>query len=560
MASKTIRALACALLLESTACQQLNMPSVTDGACDLGTLPARVRDVDNLCCFAAASNPGARCAGGVSCDVPCAEELLPFLGDCHPMIDKIFDGDDGTEDGIAAEFDSVFDACMAIDPAEALAALADLKASGRCTDAQLNGVGETAVGEAPCADERLGCPHLIASGFMTCAADFGPTGDMPGQCDRTCAFCDGPAPPAPPCDDVRTGCSATLATGFVSCEADFCPTCPMANQCDKTCSLCSGRHRLQSARQCDLSGFADRATAVDRACCDDGVSCSAGVPTTCDAKCAVVFAPFFDSCSAILATQVDRESFGSYQRLHDTCATGLPAEALLQAAAACSTSVPCPALPPLAGASIAYSNGMVAPSVATYTCDGSGGPPQDGDATRTCREDGTWSGSAPTTCRLPGRSACRFDATASGSWGYSGGNQLDHIRVTVDREITLRGWTTGSPIDGGGGHADMRVIDESTWTTLATCTATFQDGADRWSDLMLSEPVTLEAGKPYLLIETVHISGRSYKGANGRSPVPSDGLTMTFSKIDGFAALTRCCEGHSNGSDQATGQIGHLIY
>ena len=400
MTSKTIRALACALLLETTICQHLNLPSVTDGACDLGTLPARVREVDGLCCFEAASNPGARCARGVSCDVPCAEKFLPFLGDCHPMIDKIFDSDDGIEDGIAAEFDSVFDACMAIDPAEALAALTDLKASGRCTDAQLDGVGETAVGEAPCVDERLGCPHLIASGFMTCAADFGPTGDMPGQCDRTCAFCDGPAPPAPPCDDVRTGCSATLATGFVSCEADFCPTCPMANQCDKTCNLCSGRHRLQSARQCDLAGFADRATAVDRACCDDGVSCSAGVPTTCDAKCAVVFAPFFDSCSAILATQVDRESFGSYQRLHDTCATGLPTEALLQAAAACSTSVPCPALPPLAGASIAYSNGLVAPSVATYTCDGSGGPPQDGDATRTCQADGSWSGSAPTTCAV----------------------------------------------------------------------------------------------------------------------------------------------------------------
>eukprot|EP01046_Picozoa_sp_COSAG06_P037811 COSAG06_NODE_4303_length_4382_cov_1.437310_7_plen_186_part_00 len=40
---------------------------------------------------------------------------------------------------------------------------------------------------------------------------------------------------------------------------------------------------------------------------------------------------------------------------------------------------------------------MISPSVATYTCDG-GNPPTDGDATRTCQEDGSWSGVAPTSC------------------------------------------------------------------------------------------------------------------------------------------------------------------
>lgn len=67
----------------------------------------------------------------------------------------------------------------------------------------------------------------------------------------------------------------------------------------------------------------------------------------------------------------------------------------------CTLQVLCPALPPLDGASISYSNGMVAPSVATYTCDASGGPPNDGDATRTCQDDGTWSGVAPALCQLP---------------------------------------------------------------------------------------------------------------------------------------------------------------
>eukprot|EP01044_Picomonas_judraskeda_P029775 COSAG03_NODE_10447_length_650_cov_2.713249_1_plen_216_part_11 len=128
----------------------------------------------------------------------------------------------------------------------------------------------------------------------------------------------------------------------------------MANQCDKTCNLCSGRHRLQTAMQCDLVHFPEQAEAVDAACCDDGVSCAAGVPTTCDAKCAVVFPRFFEACGTILQTQVDRNSFSSYERLHDTCATGLPAEPLLRAAAVCS-------------AGLAGPGGAVVPAIAIAT-------------------------------------------------------------------------------------------------------------------------------------------------------------------------------------------------
>lgn len=47
---------------------------------------------------------------------------------------------------------------------------------------------------------------------------------------------------------------------------------------------------------------------------------------------------------------------------------------------------------------IVLSNGNAASSVVTYTCDGSGGAPSDGDATRTCQGDGSWSGAAPTSC------------------------------------------------------------------------------------------------------------------------------------------------------------------
>ena len=71
--------------------------------------------------------------------------------------------------------------------------------------------------------------------------------------------------------------------------------------------------------------------------------------------------------------------------------------------------VRCPPLPPLEGGTIELTNGLIAPdatytcgSVATYTCDGEdSGPPSDGDATRTCQPDGSWSGTAPTSCASP---------------------------------------------------------------------------------------------------------------------------------------------------------------
>ena len=50
----------------------------------------------------------------------------------------------------------------------------------------------------------------------------------------------------------------------------------------------------------------------------------------------------------------------------------------------------CPALPEVEGATIALSNGNIAPSVATYTCDVV--VPTEGDATRTCQADGSWVG------------------------------------------------------------------------------------------------------------------------------------------------------------------------
>eukprot|EP01043_Picozoa_sp_COSAG02_P025583 COSAG02_NODE_1442_length_12573_cov_2.397485_13_plen_357_part_01 len=116
---------------------------------------------------------------------------------------------------------------------------------------------------------------------------------------------------------------------------------------DATCGFCrdqtvSDGRRLQGGMQCDLQFFSDDAQLVDEKCCDDGVSCGSGVPTKCDAKCALTYVPFFDRCSAILATQVQAQAMSSYQRLYTTCATGLEIEPLLRAAAECSTPPPAP--------------------------------------------------------------------------------------------------------------------------------------------------------------------------------------------------------------------------
>ena len=63
----------------------------------------------------------------------------------------------------------------------------------------------------------------------------------------------------------------------------------------------------------------------------------------------------------------------------------------------CTLQVSCPALPPLSGGSIAYSNGYIYPTTATYRCDNGAAPPS-GDALLHCQADGSWSGTAPTQC------------------------------------------------------------------------------------------------------------------------------------------------------------------
>ena len=77
----------------------------------------------------------------------------------------------------------------------ALAALAELRATGSCTGADLDGVAELARPQHQilCAD-TLGqprCAAMLATGMFSCATDFCSRCSMTSQCDTTCGFSGG---------------------------------------------------------------------------------------------------------------------------------------------------------------------------------------------------------------------------------------------------------------------------------------------------------------------------------------------------------------------------------
>ena len=183
-------------------------------------------------------------------------------------------------------------------------------------------------------------------------------------------------------DTFHTSCAAVIASEILTCEEDFCdspPTtdapCDLAGHCDKTCGFCvkggdtagGGNHRRRTqlaVSSCDFSTFDDNIQEVETACCDSD-QCADGVPTECDAKCAVVFDDFYDRCQRLLSstvslaivrsalsmtsplmkllrsnalTHLGRSQMSSYERLYSTCTESLPAEPLLSLLASCSAA------------------------------------------------------------------------------------------------------------------------------------------------------------------------------------------------------------------------------
>ena len=247
-----------------------DLPAV--GQCNLATLSPRVATVQARCCSE---------RGGCSCAIPCATTLLPLLDDCRPTLDVMLDAADGTRDGVAAQLDELREQCLAIPSAEVLDELKTMHDAGTCSDATLDGVARTEVGAAPCVDANAHCAVLAAAGI---------------QCNE-----------AP----MDTGCRATCG----ACDSDG-----------------GGKRRAQITSSCPLRDFDTQAAAVNTACCDDD-DCQ-GVPTVCDAKCAVVFDGFFDRCSSILGLQM-ADHMPDFTSLHRTCSTQLPVEPLLRAVIDC---------------------------------------------------------------------------------------------------------------------------------------------------------------------------------------------------------------------------------
>eukprot|EP01043_Picozoa_sp_COSAG02_P018310 COSAG02_NODE_853_length_16508_cov_5.643915_4_plen_297_part_00 len=217
-----------------------------------------------------------------TCTIPCSSVLLPLLDNCHPVLNAMLDTDDGVEDGVAGMLDDIKDQCLAIPPGEVLHELKEMHDNHTCSTKKLNGVAQTEVMAAPCTDSgRLQCATLMIAGL-------------------TCASMD------------------------------------MATNCRDTCNLCDRHRRAQITVPCP--NLVDEANAVNTACCDYQ-GCT-GVPTTCDAKCAIVYNDFFDRCWSRLEDSIDPSQAQAYRDLHLTCSTGLPTEPLLRAV------IDCQVLPP----------------------------------------------------------------------------------------------------------------------------------------------------------------------------------------------------------------------
>ena len=291
-------------------------------SCPMDGLSARITGLNSACCVPAGDGSGGECAE--TCDAACVGTLFPLLDDCRPVMNTIYDGADGVEDGEASVITSIYDECSQVQPEDLIDMLKTLQDQGQCPHTVLDGVSETVVEDAACADSWTGgrCEMSIASGVFSCESDFCktvPTRDAPcvvaGQCDHSCEFC----------GEGGGGHRRSLAAR-------------RPGRSDKVL------RRLQLGNvQCDPATFAAEAQAVDSACCDDdGGACTDGVPTQCDAKCAVKFNNFYSRCQRFMSAQFSLDIMDKYDRLYATCTAALPAEPLLRALVVCSNRAPDP--------------------------------------------------------------------------------------------------------------------------------------------------------------------------------------------------------------------------
>lgn len=223
--------------------------------CALADYRQRLSQVDTACCAAPESPCDAD--GPAVCTIACAAALRIFSRDCNATSNLLLDAMDGQEDGVARRITRLQDACDAIPAVDIVGELSRLQDEEGCA-VQTDGVAETSVGSS---------------------SDGSACGD----------------------DSTSDRCNSLLGMGF-SCNRDFCPTCTHASECDMTCGFCSTGDADRSGHrraQIDLDAICTTATLaawverVNRACCDNGAceataTFSSGVPSRCDARCAMV--------------------------------------------------------------------------------------------------------------------------------------------------------------------------------------------------------------------------------------------------------------------------------
>ena len=240
--------------------------------CDVGTLEARITSL-NAACWPMGT--------ATECTLPCGMELIPLLDECEGMLEALYDSADGSEDGIATILTTQRSSCSAMPLADVMQHVEHLHDSGRCPNEALDSVAETEV-VSTCEDTNPSCEMIISTG-LSCS-------NLVGACDATCGACGA--------------------------------------------SVIGGR-RTQDA-ECDLSSLQSDINRINCLCCDTIGSCQNGVPSTCDAKCAIFFVDFFDRCQSYINVQVDTASARALSELAHTCEQQLPVEPLIRIAAECT--------------------------------------------------------------------------------------------------------------------------------------------------------------------------------------------------------------------------------
>ena len=80
--------------------------------------------------------------------------------------------------------------------------------------------------------------------------------------------------------------------------------------------------QIDITRSCAVNELAGRVDSVNAACCDtDKCQGATGIPTACDARCALAYVPFYNDCKGTLGAQFlgQPDMIQGFQDLGNTC-------------------------------------------------------------------------------------------------------------------------------------------------------------------------------------------------------------------------------------------------